>query len=147
MRLTDDGREQIIEALRANESQHSIAKRFGCNVSTVCRIAKAEGIASNIASTKNANAARRDYALAERLALLNRGFAKADELLSRIEKPSQLMQWMIAVGTLIDKRRLEDGQATSRTEVNADAMRERIAGRLDELAARRATKGDSERAV
>jgi hypothetical protein len=82
-----------------------------------------------------------DYNLERRQALLNAAFAKAEELLENVDRPSQLMQWAIALGTLTDKRRLEDGEATSRSEVtNVDDPRARIAGKLVELAERRAAR-------
>ena len=90
---------------------------------------------------REALAAQRDYVQVERLALLNEGFEKARALLQKITTPQELQQWSVATGTLIDKRRLEDGEATSRSEVsNGDDARARLASRLDELAQRRATK-------
>jgi hypothetical protein len=50
---------------------------------------------------------------------------------------------VIALGILIDKRRLEDGEATSRTEIHGDVVKERLTSRLDELAARRRQKAAS----
>jgi hypothetical protein len=44
------------------------------------------------------------------------------------------------MGILIDKRRLEDGDVTARTEVNSGSAREQLTRRLDDLAARRAEK-------
>ena len=49
------------------------------------------------------------------LQLLNLGFEKARELLPFIKSPQWLQAWSISLGILIDKRRLEDGEATSRT--------------------------------
>jgi len=43
----------------------------------------------------------------------------------------------ITFGVLTDKRRLDDGEATERQEVDVAAARAAVAGRLDELAARR----------
>jgi len=49
----------------------------------------------------------------------------------------------IALGTLIDKVQLLTGEATERSEhVDATAARDKLAHTLDELASRRATRGD-----
>lgn len=50
---------------------------------------------------------------------------------------------MIVVGTAVDKVLLLTGQATERSEhVHTDDARTRLAAKLDELAARRAARGD-----
>lgn len=67
--------------------------------------------------------AQRDYAQAERLQLLNEGFDKAREILKAVTEPKDLQSWMIAVATAIDKRRLEDGEATNRNENHNTAGR------------------------
>jgi transposase-like protein len=128
----------ILEALRRGDSQNAVARRFGCGPATVNRIAKRNGL--EYSAPKHAAEARRDYAAAERIALLNQGFEKARELLPVIKSPQWLQAWSISMGILIDKRRLEDGEATSRAEFYGDDVRDRLASRLDELAARRRQK-------
>jgi hypothetical protein len=142
-RLSDEQRAAILADLRAGRPVRAIAADHGCNPSTVSRTAAAHGVACNVARTKKATAARKDWAQAARLELLNRLFAKADALLAGVDSPLHLQQLATATAVLIDKRRLEDGDATARTEVASPAAdaRERIAGRLDELAARRRTEG------
>src|SRR5678816_3304167 len=108
----------ILEALQGGASQNAVARRFGCNPSTVNRIAKSNGL--QYCPPKNLVEARRDYSQVERLALLNLGFEKARELLPAIKSPQWLQAWSISLGILIDKRRLEDGEATSRTEFYGD---------------------------
>lgn len=115
-RVDAEERRRIVAYLKAGKSQGWIAREVGRNKSTVNRIARSEGIESNVAATKKASQARRDYAQAERLELLNEGFDKAREVLGRIRTAKDLQAWMVAVGTGIDKRRLEDGEATDRSE-------------------------------
>jgi len=129
----------ILKALRDGESQNAVARRMKCSPSTVNSVAKANGL--EYSSPKKAVQARKDYAAAERLDLLNQAFAKAEEMLPTLTTAGWLQSWTIAIGILIDKRRLEDGEATQRMEVHGDGARARIARRLDELAARRAAKG------
>lgn len=129
----------ILKALRDGESQNAVARRLKCSPSTVNSVAKANGL--EYSAPKKAGQARKDYAAAERLDLLNQAFAKAEEMLPTLKTAGWLQSWTIALGILIDKRRLEDGEATQRMEVHGDGARARIARRLDELAARRAAKG------
>ena len=129
----------ILRALQGGESQNAVARRFGCGAATVNRIAKRNGL--EYSAPKHAAEARRDYAAAERLALLNKLFDKVREMADGPSlTPNGLQALTISMGILTDKRRLEDGEVTARTEVNGGDARERIARRLDELAARRATK-------
>lgn len=137
--------EAILEALRSGESQNAVARRLGCGLATVNRIAKRNGLESHtvqkISLSPEAKAAADDYNLERRLALLNKVFNKAEELIEAATTPSRLQSLAIAVGILIDKRRLEDGEVTSRTEINGDAVREQLTSRLDELTRRRREKG------
>jgi transposase-like protein len=125
----------IAEALRAGESQNGVARRFGIGAATVNRIAKRNGL--KYSAPKNAAICRRDYAAAERLALLNKLFDKVSELADGPLTPTGLQALTISAGILTDKRRLEDGEATARTEVHGGGAREQLARSLDELAARR----------
>ena len=131
----------IREALEAGESQKSIARRLECSPATVNKIAKANGVhpGSFQKGPLPAEVAQvaEDYALERRIALLNKLFTKAEELIEQADTPHKLQALAIAMGILTDKRRLEDGEVTARTEVNGGDARERIASRLDELAARR----------
>lgn len=135
----------IIEALDAGESQKSIARRLGCGVATVNRVAKRNGFSGVPQQKPSLSAAvvqaAEDYALERRIALLNKVFDRAEAMIDTATTPHKLQALAIAVGILIDKRRLEDGEVTARTEVNGGSAREQLARRLDELSARRAAKG------
>jgi transcriptional regulator with XRE-family HTH domain len=140
--------EAVVEALRAGESQKAVARRLGCGFATVNRIAKRYGAVPAVPRTVEkspavlaAEQAAADYSLERRMALLNKVFAQAEQMIETATTPHKLQALAIALGILIDKRRLEDGEATARTEVNGGDARERIARRLDELAARRREKG------
>lgn len=135
----------IVQALSRGEAQKAIARRLGCSPGTVNRLAKLNGLepgsAKNQAAMIEVENLIADYTLERRVALLNKMFAKAEELVDTATTPHKLQALAIATGILTDKRRLEDGEATARTEVNGGDARERIARRLDELAERRAAKG------
>lgn len=128
----------ILEALKTGESQNAVARRLGCSVGLVNKVARVNGC--EYSRPKHAAEARRDYAQAERLRLLNKLFDRVSELADGPLTPNGLQALTIAAGILTDKRRLEDGDVTDRTEVRDGGARERLAGRLDELAARRAAK-------
>lgn len=140
--------EAIVEALRAGEGQKAVARRLGCSPSTVNRLAKANGIEPRSLEKgpppplpQAVADVAADYALERRIALLNKVFDKAEQMIETATTPHKLQALAISLGILIDKRRLEDGEVTARTEVNGGDARERIARRLDELAARRREKG------
>lgn len=116
-KLPDEERQRIIDLLQEHGgNRNKVARLVGRSPSTVQKIAQAEGFESNIRAAKKANDARRDYAQAERLQLLNEGFDKAREILKGVVEAKELQAWMMAVGIAVDKRRLEDGEVTDRTE-------------------------------
>ena len=89
-------------------SQHKIAKKLGIAQSTVSDYLKSIGIPSDQSKTKNANAARREYCAEKRIALIDAGMKRLEEMLPTIDKPNGMRDWFIALATAIDKRRLED---------------------------------------
>lgn len=135
--LTDDEKKKIIGYLKEGKSQNWVAKEVGRSADTVCRLAKAEGIQSDIRAPKNANEARRDYALVERISLLNELFDHARAMLPKIKDAKELQALTIAIATAIDKRRLEDGEATNRSETVDTERRQKMRESLDEVAQRR----------
>jgi len=144
-RVSDDERAAIESSLRDGQSLSSIAQQFSRSKGTIFNIARQAGITLERSATNKATAARVDYSQAERLILLNELFDKARAMADSIDKPLELQQLTTAVAILIDKRRLEDGEATSRSEIHDnDSARKQLAARLDELAARRAARGDRE---
>ena len=88
-------------------SQHKIAKKLGIAQSTVSDYLKSIGVPSDQSKTKNANAARREYCAEKRIALIDAGMKRLEEMLPTIDKPSGMRDWFVALGTAIDKRRLE----------------------------------------
>lgn len=56
------------------------------------------------------------YGLERRRMLLDKGFAKAEAMLTVIDEPRDLKDWVMSVAVLVDKRRLEDGDVTDRSE-------------------------------
>jgi len=141
--LAPDMRDRIITLLHEGHGCNAIARQVGCSPGSITKIAAAEGVTFERSQTRNATAARVDYDQAERLALLNELFGMARTMAPAVATPAHLQTLATAVAILIDKRRLEDGEATSRTDVVTNDARDRIARRIDELAARR----DAQRAA
>lgn len=139
-KLTEDERAQIVRYLEAGESQSATAKKVGRSKDTVGRVGREFGIESDGRSTKKATEAARDYALAERLGLLNEIFDHARSMLPNTKDAKELQALTIAVATAIDKRRLEDGEATSRSEQVDPVRRQKMRESLDEVAQRRRQK-------
>lgn len=122
--LTDEEREAIAADLAAGTSAGRVARARGRSISTVLKVARERGIALDQSRTQKAVAARADFDRTARLELLNEGVATARRLLRGITAPHHLQQWSVAVGILIDKRRLEDGQATSRSVIEMGDLAE-----------------------
>lgn len=139
-RIPDALREDIAAALRRGVSVRETARRFDVAPSTVSTIAREQGVDTERARTKKAEAARLDYDCARRLELLNTLFAKATTLANAAADGRDFRDIVVAVGVLIDKRRLEDGEVTDRVDVHNGGARERLVSRLDELAERRRAK-------
>lgn len=137
--VTESERERIVTLLRSGRSQTSVAKELARGSATINRIAKAEGL--EYTAPKNAVEAKRTFDQTRRLEVIDELVAKARSLVPSVDDPQKLTQLITGVAILIDKRRLEDGEATSRTETRTDGdTRERLIGRLDELANKRAAK-------
>ncbi len=115
-KLTDSERRRIEALLSEGLSVGAAARETGRHKSTVSRVGKAAGIEGNVAATKKANEARGSYAEARRLEIIGKAFDKAEDLLVGIDEAGDLQKWSVAFGTLVDKARLETGEATDRSE-------------------------------
>jgi transposase-like protein len=145
-KVSDEEKTTILAALTAGKSQHSIAKEFGIGKATVYRIVRNLPRVERIPLIK-ATEARQDYAQAARLAALNEAFDKIRQAWHVVQKPLEMQQ--LAMAILIDKRRLEEGEAMNRSEISpgaahgvlaVTAAKARILGELDRLAARNGQK-------
>ena len=119
--LTDGEKILIRELLEDEQSHNSIAKRVSRSQSTISEFAKREGYSPLPERTPRvANQARRDFARAERVELLNRAFEVAEEMLERGGLSARdFKELMTAVAIGIDKRRLEEGEPDSVRETRS----------------------------
>lgn len=119
-----------IEKLRfTGLSQHKIAKKLKIAQSTVSEYLssidhsktkkpKSAGEKSDHSKTKKANQARIEYCSEKRIALIDKGMAHLEDMLPEIDKPSGMRDWFVALGTAIDKRRLEAPQTVGKTKLD-----------------------------
>ncbi len=142
-KVTDKEHARIVGYLKDEKSHGWIANEVGRSKDTVRRIANESGLNRSSESVKKAGAMQSAYAEARRLELIGKGFDKANDLLKGITDAAELQKWSVALGTLVDKARLETGQATDRTESVDPERRKRLHGTLDELdALRRSRSGN-----
>jgi predicted transcriptional regulator len=113
--LTDEEKARIREMLDDGQSHNSIAKQVGRAQSTISEYARREGYSPLPDRTPRvANQARRDYAKAERLELLNQAFETGAEMLERGGLSARdYKEVMTAIAITVDKRRLEEGMPDS----------------------------------
>ena len=106
--------EKIIALHESGKSQREIAEELGKVQSTISvwmGKLRTAGLISDQSidqsKTKKAVEARKGFCAAKRIALIDKGFNKLDEILPTIDKPAGMRDWFVALGTAIDKRRLE----------------------------------------
>lgn len=108
---TDAEISRIIELHESGKSQREIADEIGKSQPTINNwikdLIKKGLIKTDQSRVKNANQARREYCSEKRLALIDAGMRKLEDMLPGVDKPSGMRDWFIALGTAIDKRRLE----------------------------------------
>lgn len=116
-RLSQQGRDTIRTLLEEGYSHNSISKKMGCSQSTVSRLATREGIECINPAPMKAVYANKDYSKANRVALLNKMFERGEQM---IDTPGltarDYKDLMLGFAVGIDKRRLEDGEASKVTE-------------------------------
>ncbi len=107
--IPEEERAKIIDAIKEGHGCGEIARAFGRSKALVSGIAKEEGVEfCKRSQTKNATAVRKAYLSEQRLSLVDEGLAKLEVILPNIKKAKDMRFWAIALGTLIDKRRLEE---------------------------------------
>ena len=139
-KIKDEQRKAIAQALREGIKPVDLAKEYDVSKNTIFTIAKENQIDMLQEATKKAKAVQSVYDKAKRGQLLDKFFDKIDDQLDKDLDANDLRNLSIAIGTVIDKRRLEDGEATQRTEVSSNDARERFVRRIDQLAERRGKK-------
>lgn len=135
----------IVKDLQAGMSRTSVARKHDIQPKVVDRIAYQTGLRRDETlpgdtPTSAAHRARHTYAKDRRIQLIDKLFEKAEDMLNDICDPAELDKLISGIARLIDKRRLEDGEATSRTETATTIAKESLETKLDDLAKRREDK-------
>jgi hypothetical protein len=87
-----------------------------------------------------------NYTMDKRRSIINDAFEKTEELLDSVLTTKELREWVGAFTDLVEIRRLEDGDATERKEErDITGARERVLGRIHQLAERKRTAPDTQR--
>jgi transposase-like protein len=128
----------ILRDLQAGVSYYRVARNHGICVNTARRIGHRHGITRSDPKVQAAAQARRSYAHTERRRLLDLAFERVEELLADVDDTKSLQQLCGALGTLIDRRRLEDDPVTDRAEiVRDDSTRKSLLAKLAAVDVRR----------
>ncbi len=114
-KLTAKERERIVALLGEGMSQNAVAREVGRSPGLVNKVAREEGIV-NIHAPKKANAARREFAREDRMALIGYALRRGGLFLDTELTPQQFKDVMTGLGIGIDKHRLETGEVTGRHE-------------------------------
>jgi transposase len=110
-KISDKLKQEVIDYLKEPKaSQGKAAKKFGIGVGTVNRISQEhpEGSRLEYSKTKNAVSAHKAYAKEDRLELLRKITKEVEDAIKAGLSPNDLKNLTIAVGTLLDKYRLEE---------------------------------------
>jgi hypothetical protein len=158
--LTQETRDLLDARILSRTPRHMIIREFGCTKEWLIEYGKdfwkrhaetlEQTLPRNILSMARTMLNAQEEKVFDheaRSKLIDATLQRAELILDGIGTPQELQQFAVAIGILIDKKRLEDGEATSRPEVTASEVRESISRRIAELASRRGEIGDSGSAV
>jgi hypothetical protein len=137
--LTNATKQRVLESLLAGNSMMRVGRLYGIDTMTVSRIAQENNLDTVALASTRRHEARRDYSQIERLRVINLAFERIEDMLDDDALTARdLKDLTIAMGISIDKRRLEDGQATERTEISdLTGARNAVRNKLLEIAERR----------
>ena len=109
--ITDNERETILGLLSQGHSHNEVGRRTGRSQTAVSDLARTHGI-DPVNHMPKAQAAAREYNKLERANLSNLAFDRVQALITRDDITARDMKDLVtALAILVDKRRLEDGEA------------------------------------
>lgn len=106
----------IIEAINEGNSLNKVAKKFKRSVATVSKYAKENGIDVEHSQTKKAVETASKWNKARRFELIGKFFDKLRDVIQVTSDPRELKDLSTALGIVIDKARLEEGEPTEITK-------------------------------
>ena len=142
-------RYDIIQALRKNLTAEQVAEELNASLTDVITVQRQITAANNQPEPVLIPAlppavnptdepthvpVPRTYDQPRRIALLDKALDKAEEILADTETPRELLWWAQGTQALVSMRRLEDGEATHKYEI--DDLRNNLAQRIDDINSR-----------
>jgi len=120
--------EAIKKYLKAGNSQNKTAKKFKVSDGLVNKIAQGMNGVTVHSPPKDAITARKAYAKADRLAVLNKFMGRLDGVIDSPElRPGQYRDLAIALGTTLDKFRIEEqGDTTDKDKGEINQIFEKM---------------------
>lgn len=106
----------IIEAINEGNSLNKVAKKFKRSVSTISRCAKRNDVDVEHSQTKKAVETHQRWNKEKRFELIGKFFDKLTDIIQVTNDPRELKDLSTALGIVIDKARLEEGQPTEITK-------------------------------
>jgi len=137
--ISDNVKARIVESLLAGNSINRVGRLFGVDKMVVQHMAKAYNIDTVALASTRRHEAHIDYCQIERLRVINLAFERIELMLDDDNLTARdLKDLTVAMGISIDKRRLEDGEATERAEISdLSGARVAVRDKLLEIAERR----------
>jgi hypothetical protein len=137
--ISDNVRARIVESLLAGNSMNRVSRLFGLDLMAVRRIALDHNIDTVALASTRRHEAQTDYCQIERLRVINLAFERIELMLDDNDLTARdLKDLAVAMGISIDKRRLEDGEVTVRSEISdLSGARNAVKSKLLEIAERR----------
>lgn len=115
--ISNDKKARIETLLLQGRSQHAVAREVGVSHTSVNNIAKAKSIKPSHVAPAHAIEAKKQYDLTGRLELSNELFDCIRALINSKDVGARdIKDLALAYGICTDKRRLEEGESTSRSE-------------------------------
>mgnify|MGYP000931498127 CR=1 FL=1 len=110
----------IIEAIKEGNSLNKVAKQFKRSVSTISRCAKRNDVDVEHSRTKKAVEIHQRWNKEKRFELIGEFFDKLRDVIQVTSDPRELKDLSTALGIVIDKARLEEGEPTEITKNETD---------------------------
>jgi hypothetical protein len=128
--VSEEEKMAIIEAIKEGKTRNSIAKEFKRSGSTISEIAKENNLSFDRSPTKKATEAANKWNKVRRFELIGKFFDKLRDVIQVTSDPRELKDLSTALGIVIDKARLEEGEPT---EITKNENNDTISGTLAHL--------------
>jgi hypothetical protein len=135
----DEKYNAIVDDLRGGVSYSVITKKHKTARQTISAIAKREGL---LRPHSPGTEAHSTYTREKRVTLLDQLFVKLEELLEDVKTPKDFQILVAAMGVLVEKRRIEDGDPNASPAATLSGAKERLQGKIDLVARRLKTTPD-----